>query len=194
MSRPGPEAWSLRRVVDADLDALHLLCCKPEVYCYLFDGSPPARSFEAAELARSLDDFDRFGVGMWVLHGPGRSLAGSVQLKPDPVARTAELSYLLDPGLWGRGLATRMAWTAIGLAFRTGRIDSVFAGADAPNARSFALMRRLGMRFRAEVTYPMGPGAEYVLHRDDPVPLPEPEPLPIIDRPPPAESRTQPAP
>lgn len=99
----GPAAWSLRRVVDADLAALYLLCCKPEVYRYLFDGSPPARSFEAAEVARSLNDFDRFGVGMWVLQGPGRSLAGSVQLKPDPVARAAELSYLLDPALWSRG-------------------------------------------------------------------------------------------
>lgn len=177
----GPETWSLRRVVVADLDALHLLCCKPEIYCYLFDGSPPARSLEAAEIARSLDDFERFGVGMWVLEGPGRSPAGSVQLKPYPVARAAELSYLLDPGLWGRGLATRMAWTAISLAFRTDGIDSVFAGADAPNARSFALMRRLGMRFRAEVLYPMGPGAEYALRRDDPIPSPEPQPIPVVD-------------
>lgn len=188
MSRPAPAAngvashpWSLRRVTSDDVDTLHELCCKPEVYRYLFDGSPPTRAFMAAEVERGLADFDRHGVGILVLQGRNRRPAGSVQLKPIAAARSVELSYLLDPSYWGRGLATRMAWTTIELVFRTGSIESVIAGADRPNARSFALMRRLGMNFRTDVVYPLGPGQEYIRYRGDPVPSPPPEPLPIVE-------------
>jgi ribosomal-protein-alanine N-acetyltransferase len=171
--------WSLRRVACDDVDALHALCCKPEVYRYLFDGSPPERAFIAADVERSLADFDRLGVGMLVLQGPDRRPAGSVGLKPDAAGRSVELIYLLDPALWGGGLATRMAWTAMELAFQTGNIESVRAGADGPNARSFALMRRLGMSFRGEAVYPLGPGREYIRYRGDPAPSPPPERLPV---------------
>jgi RimJ/RimL family protein N-acetyltransferase len=67
-----------------------------------------------------------------------------------------------------------MAWTAIAQAFRSSHIESVVAGADIPNAASFAVMRRLGMRFYKSVEYPLGPGAEYVLHRGDAAPEPPP--------------------
>lgn len=173
-------AWSLRRVAGDDIDPLHALCGEPEVYHYLFDGAPPAHPAVAAEVEASLGDRARCGAGMLVLQGPDRRIVGAARLKPDAAARSAELTYLLDPALWGRGLATRMAWTAIRLAFLETGIESVIAGADRANTRSFALMRRLGMRFRADVAYPLGPGAEYVRLRGDPDPVPTPELLPVV--------------
>jgi len=57
---------------------------------------------------------------------------------------------------------------------QSGQTDAVIAGADLPNLASLALMRRLGMRIHQNVTYPLGIGAEYILHRDA-GPLPRPE-------------------
>ena len=72
-----------------------------------------------------------------------------------------------------------MAWTAITQAFLSSQIDTIIAGADLPNAASFAVMRRLGMRFHKEVQYPLGAGVEYVLHCDDAGPLPRPALIPL---------------
>ncbi|MFZ0504399.1 MAG: hypothetical protein WAM44_11850, partial [Chthoniobacterales bacterium] len=71
------------------------------------------------------------------------------------------------------------AWTVIAHAFLISQIDFVIAGADLPNTRSIAVMRRLGMRFRNNVRYPLGAGVEYVLHRDDVGPLPKPVLIPL---------------
>ncbi len=171
--------WTLRPIAIDDVDGLHTLANKPEVYRYLFDGSAPERPFVEHMVEKSLTDMNTNGVGMWVLQNQLVRYAGAVWVKPDRVTRSAELGYLLDPENWGLGLAIRMAWTAIKQAFSTSIIDCVFAGADRPNTRSFALMKRLGMRFRKDVTYPLGPGVEYVLHRDDSGPSPSPELLRI---------------
>ena len=84
------------------------------------------------------------------------------------------LTYLLDPRHWGLGLAVRMAWTVVTEAFRLGRIDTVVAGADIPNTRSFGVMRRLGMRFLKDTSYPLGPGVEFALRRDEAGAQPKP--------------------
>jgi RimJ/RimL family protein N-acetyltransferase len=111
---------------------------------------------------------------MWFLEDVSTRYAGCVELRPYPSSRSAELIYLLDLRNWGQGLALRIAWTAINHTFLSSQIDSVIAGADLANAASFALMRRLGMHFHKDVQYPLGAGAEYVLHRDDVGPLPKP--------------------
>jgi RimJ/RimL family protein N-acetyltransferase len=109
--------------------------------------------------------------------------AGSVDLRPYPSLRSAELTYLLDPRYWGQGLGQgltlRMAWTVIAHAFLMSQIDFIIAGADLPNTRSIALMQRLDMRFHKNVQGPLGAGVEYVLHRNDVRPLPKPVLIPL---------------
>lgn len=179
MNRPAQEIhaahgerrdWQLRWAAASDLDGLHAVACQPAVYRYLFDGKAPARELILRRIEQSIVDADRVGVGLWVLEAPAVRYGGCVQIQPDQVSRSAELLYLLDPAHWGQGLATRMAWTAVTQAFRTRHIDGVFAGADEPNRASIAVMRRLGMTFRRDVRYPLGPGVEYAIHRDDPQP------------------------
>ena len=171
--------WRLRPVCLDDIDGLHALGCKPLVYRYLFDGAPPSREHIAGRVAEGIASAAATGLGMWLLHGPMQRHAGCVQLQLDRPARSAELTYLLDPALWGQGLALRMAWTVIDTAFRSVHVDAIRAGADAPNQASFRLMHRLGMRFHRHARYPMGDGMEYVLHRDDPGPMPRPALLPV---------------
>lgn len=168
------DLWQLRPVGKDDIDGVHTLLCKPPVYRFLCDGAAPDRSAVSEEIERSIADAAEFGVGQWVLESPHARYSGCVQLRPDRSSKTAELSYFLDPEYWRRGLATRMGWTAITLAFRSPLIDYVFAGADLPNEASFEVMRRLGMRFRRKVQYPLGEGKEYGLHRDAQGPNPRP--------------------
>ena len=106
-------------------------------------------------------------LGLWLLENDREEAFGCVRLSaPEDEAASAELTYLLDPTVWGRGLATRMARTALARAFARGA-DTVLAGVDAPNTDSIAVLRRLGMRFLRDVDYPSGPGVEYVLSSAD---------------------------
>jgi RimJ/RimL family protein N-acetyltransferase len=159
---------------------LHALASQPAVYRYLFDAAPPDREFLFGRLAESITNAVLPGLGMWVLENAAARYAGCVELRTYPLPRTAELAYFLDPANWGQGLAVRMAWTAITGAFLAGSIDAVVAGADLPNSASFAVMRRLGMRFHKSVQYPLGAGAEYVLHRGSEGALPQ---LLVVDEP-----------
>ena len=163
-----------------DLDGLHTIACRPAVYRYRFDGKAPAKELFLEMIEQSMADDDRAGIGLWMVEAPTVPIGGCVQLQPDLRSRSAELSYLLDPAYWGQGLATRMAWTAICEAFTTPDIDCVFAGTDCPNRASIAIMSRLGMRFRRHVDYPLGPGVEYEIHRDDPRPSKAPALLSIV--------------
>jgi RimJ/RimL family protein N-acetyltransferase len=174
-----PGQWRLRRAGLEDVDGLYGLACLPPVYRYLFDGTAPARAFIAQRVAQSVGNPAASGLGMWILEGEAEPHAGCVELRAYATPRSAEVTYLLQPHLWGRGLAVRMAWTAVVHAFRSGHIDAVVAGVDRPNDTSVAVTRRLGMRFHKSVQYPLGAGAEYVLRRGDPGPTPAPPLLPL---------------
>jgi ribosomal-protein-alanine N-acetyltransferase len=167
------DAWHLRSASLADVDGLHRLASEPLVYRYLFDGIAPERHSIEQEILRATRDAEATGLGLWILACPRVPYGGCVQLRPNIAAKSAELIYLLHPAQWGRGLATRMAWTAICRAFRLG-IDRIVAGSDSPNGASLAVMRRLGMRLHRDVCYPLGQGVEYVLARGDPGPRPAP--------------------
>jgi ribosomal-protein-alanine N-acetyltransferase len=174
----GEPGWRLRRVADANTNALYDLMCIPEVYRYLADNVVPPRSVLVDWIARSHHDFKECGIGLWVLEHSDGQLAGCVRLEADPANRAAELTYVLHPQFWGFGLATRMSWSVMQLAFARSAIEQILAGADDPNTASFAVMQRLGMTFVRHVQYPAGPGREYVFRRTDPAPAPVPEPIP----------------
>lgn len=175
--------WRLRRATLDDVDGLHGLASKPLVYRYLFDGAAPSRELITARVARRITEPPESCFGMWLLEGVRTQYRGLTELRPYSAPRSTELTYLLDPDLWGRGLAVRMAWTAITLAFRSGYIDSVIAGADLPNSASLSVMQRLGMQFHKDVVYPLGAGTEYVLHRVDANSIPRPALIPLIGAP-----------
>ena len=171
--------WRLRRADLNDIDGYHALAANPLAYQYLFDGVPPDKEYITRLLTQSVTDRGETPLGMWFLENVSARYAGCVDLRPYPSFKSAELTYLLDPSYWGQGLALRMAWTVIAHAFLKSQIDSIIAGVDLPNTPSIALMRRLGMRFRKNVQYPLGAGVEYVLHRDDVGPLPKPVLIPL---------------
>jgi ribosomal-protein-alanine N-acetyltransferase len=173
------ECWRFRAVSQSDIGGLHALACQPLIYRYLFDNAAPECEFIAKRVTQAITNAATAGLGMWILEGRSKSCAGSVELRPYPLPNSAEITYLLHPDNWRQGLATRMAWTAITRAFASPHIDYIVAGHDLPNAASSAVMRRLGMRFHRNVRYPLGAGAEYILHRDDAGPMPRPALIPL---------------
>lgn len=108
-------------------------------------------------------------------------MVGCVGLEEDLRPGTAELVYLLHPDHWGEGLATRMSWTIVDWSFRTKQLEQVVAGADEPNTASVAVMKRLGMQYLRAVSYPLGPGVEYVMRHTDPKPRPLPRLIPLAN-------------
>jgi RimJ/RimL family protein N-acetyltransferase len=173
------DRWRLRAANLRDTGGLYALCTIPLVYRYLCDGAPPDKEFIRGKVAEGVANAGESCLGMWFLEDPSTRYAGCIELRPYPVARSAEVIYSLDPRFWGRDLATRMAWAAIKRAFLSSQIDFVIAGADGDNTASVAVMRRLGMRFHKDVLYRLGAGAEYVLHRDDQGPMPRPALIPM---------------
>jgi RimJ/RimL family protein N-acetyltransferase len=160
--------------MEADGDRLHELFVVPLVYRYLADGVPPARHITSAWIERSAQDRAQADVGLWLLVDADDRIAGCVRTHLLDALHTAELTYVLHPGLWGRGLATRMGWTAMQAAFDDGRIERVIAGTDDPNVASRAVMERLGMRFLRTTRNPRWTGVEYFRGRDDAPPVPVP--------------------
>ncbi len=158
-------AYTLRAVGEADLDRLFDLLSIPDVYAYLSDGVAPDRAIVAAWVTEALQAAPP--QGLWILEEAPGEAAGCVRLSAvEDGSASAELTYVLHPSVWGRGLATTMSRTVIARAFETPTCQTIFAGADAPNARSIEVMKRLGMRAWREVSYPAGLGVEYLLHRD----------------------------
>ena len=151
----------MRRVQPGDEASIHQLLCIPAVYRYLADGVEPPPAIARDWIGSAATDHSRSGGGLWVLSRPDSGKpAGLVRLATDAEAEL-ELIYVLDPEYWGAGLATRMAHTAMGLAFSKGLVTTVWAGADVPNTASIRVMERLGMTFRRQVQYPAGAGVEY---------------------------------
>jgi len=162
----------LRSATPDDHAKLFELLALPPVYEFLADGvaPPPAAVSEWLSAAEAAPE----PLGLWLLVDAGDAVLGCVRLSPvADGAASAELTYLLHPSLWGRGLATAMSRSVLARAFRTPTCDSILAGADLPNARSVAVMQRLGMQHLRDVAYAAGPGVEYVLTRERHAVLPE---------------------
>lgn len=151
----------------SDVEALYSLLSVEAVFQYLADGVKPEKPIAIGWVEESLSDFVRFGVGIWCLSGlSGAHISGLVRLS-DYDNGAMQLTYLLHPDLWGRGLATRMSHTALSKVFEGFDVAEVWAGADKPNLASIAVMQRLGMTFQRNVRYPAGDGVEYRIARED---------------------------
>ena len=138
---------TLRPCAAEDVDALHRLWTEPSVRRYLWDDQVISRE-RAAEVVRdSVACFAHRGFGQWlVLAGEGEPLIGFCGLRPFGEPPQIEILYGLAPEHRGRGLATEAARAVLRYGFEELDFERLFAGADPPNAASFRVMERLGMK------------------------------------------------
>jgi RimJ/RimL family protein N-acetyltransferase len=131
----------LRPWRDADLAPFAALNADPEVMAHF--PAPLTRAESDALAAR--------GWGLWAVEVPGGcAFAGYVGLAEPrfeaSFTRCLEIGWRLARAQWGRGYATEGARAALRFAFDELGRDEVVSFTTVANARSRAVMERLGMR------------------------------------------------
>lgn len=100
-------------------------------------------------VARIEASFAQDGLGLWAVERDGAFLGFTGllwQLPPLPFAPAVEVGWRLLPQAWGHGYATEAARAAIADGFGRVPIDGIVSMTATCNARSIAVMERLGMR------------------------------------------------
>jgi RimJ/RimL family protein N-acetyltransferase len=167
----------LRRWRPEDTAPFAALNADPRVMAHF--PRPRTDAESAAEAGRFDRRFVADGFGPWALEHAGRFIgfAGAMRiLQPLPFpggerpGTAVELAWRLAREAWGRGFATRAARLALtDLAGRCG-VGAVVAYTAAGNARSRAVMERLGMAPAGTFPHPAvpeGPLRDHVLYRLD---------------------------
>ena len=143
---------TLRPLIDSDSEAYAAMRYHPEVAKWLRpeDGDP-------VELARA--SIERFRISWqerrcapWGLFQDGR-LIGHGGLNFVPEFGETEVLWALHPDAWKQGYATEMARAALDYGFGELGLELIFAMTKPENGPSQAVMRRLGMSYRKNVTY-----------------------------------------
>lgn len=143
--------FRLDPLAPANREALHSLLCRKPVRRYLLDGAAPDRDWVDSVIQDSMRDFARRGTGLWAVRpadtagkGDPVELPALVGFRDFQQPPQEELLYALVPGLWGRGIATRLAARVIDHAFTAAGRERILASTDLPNRASLAVLERLG--------------------------------------------------
>ena len=137
----------LRDWRDEDLTPFHEICSDPAVMATL--GPVMSREEAAAQIARNQARADRDGYTLWALErrsdGALIGSAGVIRGAAGPVDGKAEIGWRLASGCWGEGYASEAARATAAWAFANLGDDALWAITSVGNARSRAVMERLGM-------------------------------------------------
>jgi RimJ/RimL family protein N-acetyltransferase len=162
----------LRPWREADLAPWAALNADPEVREH-FPGVL-TREQSDASVARFQSDLDERGWGWWALEvaatGEFIGFAGLDPVDDDMPFTGVEAGWRLARPAWGHGYATEAARAALTFGFESLALPEILAITTATNARSQAVMRRLGMtRDEADdfddLTVPEGPLRRCVVYR-----------------------------
>ncbi len=147
------ERLLLRPFTEDDAERLHALFdIHPDVW--RFDGRFPRSLEQRRELLRwRMHDYEHEGWGaIGVVAGAGGELIGQAGLQywlclqvDGTAVPEVELFYKLGRDYWGQGYATEAGRALLTYAFDHLHLSRVVSTAQRENARSVALMRRLGM-------------------------------------------------
>jgi [ribosomal protein S5]-alanine N-acetyltransferase len=137
---------SLRPLRESDADALFSIFGDAEVMRHW--SSPPWTSIDqATALVQGLrEDFEARSLFQWgIALADSDTVVGTATLhRLDSANRRAELGYALGRAHWGRGLAREALQCLLAHAFGELRLHRMEADTDPRNARSCALLERLG--------------------------------------------------
>lgn len=140
------ERLTLRPTEEADTPALFEVFSDPEVMRYWSSG--PHRSHEdtRALIHRIRDGFERKTVFQWAVarRSDDRAIGTATLLRFDLDHKRCEVGYVLGRAHWGQGLAREAVARLTDFAFDEIHLHRLEADVDPRNARSVALLERLG--------------------------------------------------
>jgi RimJ/RimL family protein N-acetyltransferase len=138
----------LRQWQETDRDAFAALNADSEVTWDL--GGPLSRAESDAKFDRYVATFAQRGFARWAIQDTeGRFVgyAGVMPSSPDHTLRPhAEIGWRLVRAVWGKGYATEAAHAALRDFFTRTGFAEVLSYTSSDNARSQAVMERLGLR------------------------------------------------
>jgi RimJ/RimL family protein N-acetyltransferase len=152
------ERLVLRRWRPDDLDDLHRVFAKPEVWRY-----PLGRGCTLDEtrryLTRRLDEWASRGWSHWAaVHRADDRLIGLLGLAPPvflpEIMPTVEVGWRLDPDYWGQGLAREGGRAALAFGFDTLGLDEIVSICEPENVASERVMQALGLEPARRTRHP----------------------------------------
>ena len=160
----------MRPFAAADIDELHRLWVDPGVRKFLWDDQVIPRETAVAAVESSIDSFVRNGFGFWgICFKNDLALIGFGGLRhfteDGGVTSEVEILYGVAPGHWGKGVATEAAGAILRYGFEKCELAHVYAGADPPNAASFRVIEKLGMKFARKTVVNGVEAVYYVMNR-----------------------------
>ncbi len=128
---------------------------------FRYASDPEVTPFMAWQPSRSLEDVWDFLDGLTAHHYEEEELDYALTLRSAPELliggigvywrprqhRVMELGYVLDKGHWGQGLVPEAARALIQFAFRTTRVERIYAPIFADNAKSRRAAEKIGLHF-----------------------------------------------
>ena len=169
----------MRAWTSADRVPFALLNADPDVARYL--AGPMAASDSDAFADRIEAGFETHGFGLWAAEviATGEFIGYIGLSRPRfeaPFTPAVEIGWRLARQAWGHGYATEAARAALAFGFGPARLDEIVSFTTVTNARSRAVMDRLGMSRNADddfdhpmlaATNPLRPHVLYRLTRTD---------------------------
>ncbi|MGI8712548.1 MAG: GNAT family N-acetyltransferase [Solirubrobacteraceae bacterium] len=159
------ERLALRRITAADLAAVVAISIDPRTNEHR-PGGTPTRAHSEAICGRFMRDWDRYGIGYWVVQYRAETvgIAGvmPVQLRGHDYWN---LYYRFSPAVWGQGVASEATRAAISAATRHTPSRPVIARTRPSNEAAIQLALAVGMERRREldtgglIAYVTGPSA-----------------------------------
>jgi ribosomal-protein-alanine N-acetyltransferase len=154
-----------------DADYLHRLWVDPGVRKFLWDDQIISRETAIAVVESSIESFVNHGFGFWAIcFKNDAALIGFGGLRhfteDGGVTSEVEILYGVAPEHWGNGVATEAAGVILGYGFEECELTHIYAGADPPNAASFRVIEKLGMKFARKTVINGVEAVYYVMTRD----------------------------
>lgn len=138
----------MRPFIIDDVDKLHAHWTDPQVRKYLWDDIIIPREQVVEVVESSINSFAANGFGFWAVLPKGKNeLIGFCGFRFFGEPPEIEILYSIAPEFVGQGLATETAKAMLRCGFEENRFDRIYAGADPPNAASFRVMEKCGMKF-----------------------------------------------
>ncbi|MBB1628154.1 GNAT family N-acetyltransferase [Achromobacter sp. UMC71] len=138
----------LRQWLAADRKPFADMNTDPRVTQFLLPMTAQESDALADRLAAGIDEY---GWGFWAVEAPGVApfigFVGLKALAPSlPFAPGVEIGWRLAQPYWGKGYAGEAAQAALRVGFEQVGLSEIVSFTVVDNARSRAVMRRLGMR------------------------------------------------
>jgi len=158
----------MRPFTIADVDALHRHWTQPEVRKYLWDDIIIPRVQVVDVVESSITNFAQHGFGLWALFPQDQpELIGFCGFRFFGEPPEIEILYSIAPERSGRGLATEAVRAMLRYGFEQHKLARIYAGADPPNAASFRVMEKCGMKFAKRMRINNLKAVYYLIVRED---------------------------